>query len=896
MIKFQFDEIARLADRGDNVAIATRRINHGAIIETRHGQITTHHTILEGHRFVLTPIKAHEPLLSWGLPFGTAIRSLDPGEYVCNQKILAALGQRDIDFELPREANFLDVMLEHQINEATFSPGTQVAPTSEVGTFLGYRRPGQRGVGTRNFIVILALTVQSAAFARQVESAYSNRKLGKNIDGVVAVTHTEGDGSTRPNNWSLVMRTLAGFMVHPNVAAVLAVDYGNGTFTATDLEQFMLDNHYPLSHIPHEFFRISQSGEQALVDASQKVDQWIPIVGEQVRTPEPIANIALALQCGGSDAFSGISGNPLAGCIAKEVIRHGGKANLAETDELIGAESYVLRNVKDLGTAKSFLRKIEKFKQYAANHGASAEGNPSGGNNFRGLYNIALKSIGAARKKDPEVRLDAVIDYGAPMTEPGYYFMDSPGNDLESIAGQVASGCNAILFITGNGSITNFPFVPTLKFVTTTGRFEMLSNEMDINAGRYNDGEDMESLSQETFALTVRVASGEQSKGELAGHSQVQLWRNWQQSSPLRQPHTKPTPVRGGPVSVQAGNRRHLSFQGYVSDYGITSDKVGLIMPTSLCSGQVAQLIANQLNAARANEPVLARANRYIALVHTEGCGSANAEDLFLDIVSGHLQHRFVTHAVLLEHGCERTHNDAIRHDLLAKGLDPSRFDWASVQLDGGLDRVAKKVADQFRIAFDSPVEHRTGAITDLKIGLMSQGPVDKVTAHTLAQLARDLVTSGAQVIVPQSASIADSTTFTEHLLGETQSWSANLDYGAHPSGSGFFIMATPTTSLTEILTGLGGTGVEMILMYTSDLPVTSHPLVPVLQFSDQNAASEKFQDDLDFVLTQDPGDSPSDFLMTQIENMLTQQYSPKLHQRGCSNFQVTRGTVGLSL
>ena len=99
------------------------------------------------------------------------------------------------------------------------------------------------------------------------------------------------------------------------------------------------------------------------------------------------------------------------------------------------------------------------------------------------------------------MRLDAVIDYGAPMTDSGYYFMDSPGNDLESIAGQVASGCNMILFITGNGSITNFPFVPTLKFVTTTGRFEMLSNEMDVNAGRYNDGESMENLSQETFEL-----------------------------------------------------------------------------------------------------------------------------------------------------------------------------------------------------------------------------------------------------------------------------------------------------------------------------------------------------------------------------------------------------------
>ena len=111
----------------------------------------------------------------------------------------------------------------------------------------------------------------------------------------------------------------------------------------------------------------------------------------------------------------------------------------------------------------------------AERHGASAEGNPSGGNNYRGLYNIALKSLGAARKKDPDVRLDEVLDYAQPMHERGYYFMDSPGNDLESIAGQVASGCNLILFITGNGSITNFPFVPTLKFVTTTGRFELLA-------------------------------------------------------------------------------------------------------------------------------------------------------------------------------------------------------------------------------------------------------------------------------------------------------------------------------------------------------------------------------------------------------------------------------------
>lgn len=896
MSTVQFNDVARLASNDDNIAIATQRIERDTFIQGSLGQFKIQHTILEGHRFVLVPIYSGQPLLSWALPFGTAIRDLYPGEYVCNEKILIALGQRNIDFDLPHKPNFLDVMLEHQIDETSFSPGQQVPRNNEIETFLGYRRPGRRGVGTRNFIVILAVTVKSAAFARKIESKYSSRQPGETIDGVVAVTHTEGDGTLPPNNYSLVMRTLAGFMVHPNVGAVLVVDYGDGTFTADNLKQFVLDNNYPLEHTLHEFFRIEGSSDKGLIDASKTIDQWIPIVSKQVRSEEPIENISLALQCGGSDAFSGISGNPLAGSVAKEVIRRGGKANLAETDELIGAESYVLSNVKDLHTAQLFLQKIKNFKQYAANHGASAEGNPSGGNNFRGLYNIALKSIGAARKKDPDVRLDAVIDYGAPMADSGYYFMDSPGNDLESIAGQVASGCNMILFITGNGSITNFPFVPTLKFVTTTDRFEMLSNEMDVNAGRYNDGESMESLSRETFALTTRVASGEKSKGELAGHSQVQLWRNWQQSSPPDAHHVSPVSTHVLPMKVGTGNKRNLSFSGYASGSGVTSDNVGLIMPTSLCSGQVAQLIAKKLNAARRDEPILARVDRYIALVHTEGCGSANSEELFLNIVSGHLQHQFITHAVLLEHGCERTHNDAIRHDLLSKGLNPTRFDWASVQLDGGLDRVAKKVEQQFLVALDSsPVQRKTGSIKDLKMGLMTQGSINAITACALAELIRNLVESGSTIVIPENASIVDSAIFMERLFPDNQSWSVNLGYGEYLSRNGCFVMATPTTSTTEILTGLGGTGVEIILMYTSGMPVASHPLVPVLQFSDESEYSDKYIDDLDFVLPQ-LGEKPSDFLLKQIENTITRQHIPKLHHRGYSNFQVTRGAVGISL
>ena len=214
-----------------------------------------------------------------------------------------------------------------------------------------------------------------------------------------------------------------------------------------------------------------------------------------------------------------------------ELIRHGGTGVLCETDETAGAEAYVLRNTRDIETARArAAAHRRRFKERLSWHGVTPESNPSGGNKLRGLYNITLKSLGAVHKKDPRTPVDHVIDYADPLTAPGFYFMNSPGNDLEGIAGQVASGCNLLLFVTGNGSITNFPFVPTLKITTTTQRHQLLKHEMDINAGRYLDGEAMPALVAEAFDLTIATASGERTQGEQAGHSQAQLWRNWRQT------------------------------------------------------------------------------------------------------------------------------------------------------------------------------------------------------------------------------------------------------------------------------------------------------------------------------------------------------------------------------
>ena len=941
--RFEFDRIARVPAPGDNVAIATRRLEAGTVVADAEREYRLPHTVLEGHRFVRTPIPDGARLNSWGLPFGIAARALEPGEYVCNAKILTALAERDVDFGLPATANFTDTIETYELDEATFSPGEQVAHVDTGATFDGFRRSGGRGVGTRNFVAVLATTSRTNGFVRRVaERAAARAPAG--VDGVVAVTHTEGGGSGRPNNLDHVLRVLAGFMVHPNVGAVLAADDGTGSYTNDDVRRFMEGRNYPLEHVPHAFFRIERGYEEEVARAAALVDGWLPEVAAARRAPEPAGALRLALQCGGSDAFSGVSGNALAGWVAKEVIRHGGAANLAETDELIGAEPYVLANVRDAATARKFLEKIESFKRYAANHGTTAEGNPSGGNNFRGLYNIALKSLGAARKKDPEVRLDYVIDYGQPMRPPGYYFMDSPGNDLESIAGQVAAGSNLILFITGNGSITNFPFVPTLKFVTTTGRFELLANEMDVNAGRYNDGMDMDALGAETFELALDVASGQRSKGELAGHAQVSVWRNWPRTGKEGLEEVRRWPVPDGrPVKVRKVPPLDLAFDAVPTGDGVASDQVALVMPTSLCSGQVARLIAEDLDA---DPPPWSDVSRFVALVHTEGCGSNNAAGLFLDTLAGHLSHRSVRHAVLLEHGCEQTHNDAVRRHLAERGLAADRFGWASVQMDGGIASVRAKVAGQLEaMAAARAAQKRSGAGADgartaasagvrgaggeglaesgampaqtasgrprpaaaferttvgageIRVALVANGPLPDAMGEALGRLAAGLVGAGAIVVVPDNAGLLDNGGFRSAVFPDGVAPRASLAFGRPADQAGLHVMETPTENPVETFTGLGATGVDLMLCHIGRIPLQGHPMLPLVQVTADPAVAARYGSDLDRVLAseRDPA-GIVDALATLVAEVASCRCRPKLWSRGVTEFQLTRGRLGLSM
>jgi altronate dehydratase len=906
--QFSFAQVGRVPAPGDNAAVAVCRLESGTKLLLSEQEMALPFTVLEGHRFALKPIAAGEALLSWGLPFGHALREIVPGEYLCNEKILAALRQRHVDFALPDSPNFADHFAPYSLTEKAAHCGEQVFPADEPLIFEGYLRPGNRGVGTRNYIAIIGTSALTASFAR----ALAGRLQGAaepfpNVDGIVAVAHTEGGGPGIPNNLELVLRTLAGYMVHSNLGAVLAVDLGSEPVNNEALRRYMGENNYPLDHVPHRFLSLRGNFAAGLAEGESAIREWLAPVNRCARSMQPLAQLKVALQCGGSDAFSGISGNPLAGLVAREIIRQGGCANLAETDELIGAEPYILNNVRDMETARTFVETLKRFQERAQWHGASAEGNPSGGNLFRGLYNIVVKSIGAGRKKSPDVRLDYVIEYSRRMLQPGFYFMDSPGNDLESIAGQAASGCNLILFTTGNGSITNFPFVPTIKIMTNSPRFRMLSREMDVNAGRYLDGESLDALGQETLELAVKIASGQRSAGERAGHSQAQLWREWRQTGPksaMGQDRSSRY-FAGHPLALHVAKMEEIAAKnsarlGAPLHPHPSRRRVGLILPTSLCSGQVARMASERVNAwLRAHPDEGAGLERTLALVHTEGCAvsGGDAEELYLRTLAGYLKHPLIQRALLLEHGCERTHNDAFRNFLEAQKMDPERFGWASVQMDGGIENALKKIETWFQSGRKSAVTTEAGEEGPFRLGLLAWGSLPENAAQALARVARAVAGWGGSVVVPEQDAFLEGA-FWKELMGKDeneQGRGPTLGYGQPIRKEGFHVMETPTAQPVEILTGIGGTGVDLIVAMVSGSALPSHPLVPVLQIG--VGREVKQAEDLDGAVEadRDVGEVASD-LMGWIREVVEGGKKPKLFAQGNVDFQVTRGRFGVSL
>ncbi|MCJ1901400.1 UxaA family hydrolase [Paracoccus versutus] len=834
-----------LPSSGDNAAIATRRLERGEIVTIDGEAVRLREVVLQGHRICVRPIARDEAILSWGLPFGTALEDIRPGDYLCNAKARDVLRYRNPeDYGPSLRANFedRDTVVERILPEAP-EFGTNVADIQDGITFEGFDRGAARGWGTRNYLAVIGVTSRSRSVVLEaVRRLQPDHPAIDGFDGVVPIIHTEGGGSETASDHERLLRTLAGFAANPNVGAALFVNDSRSQLLNDEI-QALAARRGARNVFYYTVDCVSQLGPVVAKAAALAAE----LTGTR-RRPAPLSGLRLGLQCGGSDAFSGVTANQVLGKAVHSVIRRGGTANLAETDELIGAEQHVLQRVAGQGVFNSFLEMQQRFKDYAAAHGQTAEGNVSGGNLYRGLYNITLKSIGAARKKDPATYIDYTIEYGAPMDRPGYCFMDSPGNDLESIAGQVAAGANLILFTTGNGSITNFPFVPTLKIVTTRERFRLLETDMDFDAGLVLEGETMEAAGQRLFDLMVSTAAGVRSKGERTGQYQTQIWRSAFYPKPdLQEPHFDGQPLL--PAANDTRIRNRLA----------EAPRVSLILPTSLCSGQVAEQIAGRLNEAGSQD-------RVVAVPHTEGCGvsGGNSERLFRDTMIGYATHPLIARCVFLEHGCEKTHNDYFRAALRDSGVDDAGFEWASIQLEGGINAVGRHVEAAI---LDTPAR----AVPDrpVLIGIASERPSGKVDG-----LVRELLAAGIGVV------FADKDPAIK-LLEIPQAW-PTLAYAQRPERAGLHIMDCSSTDWLEIATGLGAAGCRCLLVFAESHPRQPHRFIPTLQIGPANQSGFDLQ--------------PNEPLLPRLLATLAGDYRPKVQPAPNVGFQISRGRFGVSL
>lgn len=486
--------LAILLNPVDGVAVARAAIRAGG--ETGIAGLAAIEMIPRGHKVALRAFAPGEEVRKFGQVIGVATQAIAAGSHVHLHNLAVVESEHAHQFSVDIEEKGM-------------------LPLSERRTFMGFDR-GAGGVGTRNFIGIVT-TVNCSATVSKAIADHFNRTGGldgyDNVDGVVALTHGGGCAiNTKSEGYQILIRTLQGYARHPNFGGILMIGLGCETNQIQPiLEHFKLEEGKRLRTMTIQHLGGTRKTIEA---ASAMIRDMLPEVNAARRTPQPLSGLKVALECGGSDGYSGISANPALGYASDLIVRNGGTSVLAETPEIYGAEHLLTRRAATPAVAEKLMARIDWWRDYTARNGAELNNNPSHGNKLGGLTTILEKSLGAVAKGGT-MPLKAVYEYAEIVTEPGFVFMDTPGYDPVAVTGQVAGGCNVICFTTGRGSVSGFKPAPCIKIATNSEMYEHMREDMDINCGDIVTGKDtIEAAGQRIFDAILAVASGERTLSE----------------------------------------------------------------------------------------------------------------------------------------------------------------------------------------------------------------------------------------------------------------------------------------------------------------------------------------------------------------------------------------------
>ncbi|MCS7260460.1 MAG: altronate dehydratase family protein [Anaerolineae bacterium] len=493
----------------DEVVIARTTLESGTVLllDGETGSATTlvvRQRVPAGHKLAVRHIAPAAAVHRYGQVIGFATQEILPGDHVHIHNLDSRKFPRPLSKAFPQPV--------------------QPVAVEQRSTFLGYPRPWG-GVGTRNYLAVIPSVNCAADVAVAIAHYFTPERIAAwpHIDGVIPVVHQSGCtlriGSP---NYRLLQRTLAGVIRHPNVGGALLVGLGcECNQIAALLENYHLMQD-PDAHARIRSVVIQESGgsRRAVQQGIALVEEILPYVDATQRAPQPLSELKIALQCGGSDSWSGVTANPLIGLVADEVVRQGGTVVLSETPEIYGAEHLLAGRAVSVEVRERLLAKVRWWAKHARQFGMELDNNPSPGNRAGGITTIYEKSLGAVAKGG-NTPLMAVYEYAEPITTRGLVFMDTPGYDPVAITGQIAGGCNVVLFSTGRGSGLGSRLAPVIKVCSNSATYRAMPGDIDFNAGVILEGTEMAEAAHDLLALVIRIASGELSQSERQGFGET---------------------------------------------------------------------------------------------------------------------------------------------------------------------------------------------------------------------------------------------------------------------------------------------------------------------------------------------------------------------------------------
>ncbi len=486
-------------NQNDDVFIALEDLSCGTNIEG----IILKNDIPAGHKGALHPISQGEYITKYGAVIGRACQDISEGEHVHSHNLVSALNEI-------RELKYQPGPLPSDISEASQSSAIPA-------TFPGYLRQDGR-VGIRNQLWIIPTVGCVNALTQRLAQTINSERSWTGSQAALALTHPYGC-SQQGNDHATTRRILTRLATHPNAGGVLIVSLGCENNTLDEFLQEM---------VPFDESRVRSIVVQNVGDEYEESMRLLRELADRMeedqRVPCPVNQLAIGLKCGGSDAFSGITANPLVGIASEDMALSGIHLVMGEVPEMFGGEAVLLNRGANAEIFHKGLAMIDSYKQYFIEHGCPPESNPSPGNKAGGITTLEEKSLGCIRKAG-NTPVQAILDMGEPCLQSGLNLLRGPGNDAIAMTLLAASGVHIILFTTGRGTPLG-SIIPTIKISSRTALAENKPHWIDFDAGRIiSNNESMQKASLHLETLIMQVAEGHATRNETHDCREISLYK-----------------------------------------------------------------------------------------------------------------------------------------------------------------------------------------------------------------------------------------------------------------------------------------------------------------------------------------------------------------------------------